>query len=134
GLGIGYTFAGFINPAHAAPALGHYRDNFAPQGFGLERPRAILSVNVAVGETTDEGKYLAGSPKGYYGRLARAGRKAGSVMVPTPEVAAGELTQAQKDEPTIIVDGQWPRFVAGGPGDVRATLEQMIDESGADEI
>src|SRR5699024_2394043 len=27
GLGIGYTFAGFINPSGAAPALQHYRKN-----------------------------------------------------------------------------------------------------------
>src|SRR5699024_5177152 len=42
GLGIGYTFAGFINPAGAAPALQHYRASFRPQGFGLEAPRSLL--------------------------------------------------------------------------------------------
>ena len=30
--------------------------------------------------------------------------------------------------------GRWPRFVAGGPDDVRTILEQMADESGADEL
>lgn len=134
GLGIGYTFAGFINPSGAAPAMRHYRQHFQPQGFGLQTPRAILAVNVTVGETTAEGRHLAGSPKGYYARLARAGREAGAVMVPTADEAAAEMTQAQKDEPTHIVDGQWPRFVAGGPEDVRATLEQMAAESAADEI
>ncbi|WP_460769420.1 MsnO8 family LLM class oxidoreductase [Mariniluteicoccus flavus] len=115
GLGIGYTFAGFINPAGAAPALRHYRDAFQPQGFGLETPRAILAVNVAVGETSADGLHLAGSPKGFYGRLRRAGREAGSVMVPTPDEAARELGQAEKDEPVTIVDGRWPRFVAAAP-------------------
>ncbi|MFJ4841511.1 MsnO8 family LLM class oxidoreductase [Streptomyces sp. NPDC088746] len=134
GLGIGYTFAGFINPTSAAPALRRYRESFRPQGFGLGSPRAILAVNVAVGDTTADGLHLANSPKGYYARLARAGRKAGSVMVPTPDDAAGELTQAERDEPVTIVDGRWPKFVAGGPDDVRATLEQMIEESAADEI
>ena len=134
GLGIGYTFAGFINPPGAAPALRHYRENFTPQGFGWERPRAILSVNVAVGETAAEGRYLANSPKGFYARLTRAGREAGSVMVPAPEVAERELTASQQEEPTSIVDGRWPRFVAGGPQEVRATLEQMLAESGADEL
>nr|WP_277925226.1 MsnO8 family LLM class oxidoreductase [Sediminivirga luteola] len=134
GLGIGYTFAGFINPAGAASALRHYREVFAPQGFGLDSPRAILEVNVAVGDTQDEGLRLAYSPKGYYSRLRRAGREAGSVMVPTPDEAAAELSQAEKDEPTSITAGQWPRFVAGGPEQVRATLEQMAAESGADEI
>jgi luciferase family oxidoreductase group 1 len=134
GLGIGYTFAGFINPAGAAPALRHYREVFTPQGFGLDSPRAILAVNVAVGDTESEGLHLADSPKGYYARLRRAGRAAGSVMVPTPDEAAAELSQAEQDEPTSITGGQWPRFVAGGPEQVRATLEQMAAESGADEI
>lgn len=134
GLGIGYTFAGFINPAGAAPALRHYRQVFQPRGFGLDSPRAILAINVAVGETTDEGLHLANSPKGFYARLTRAGRAAGAVMVPGPDEAAREMTAAEKDEPTTIVDGRWPRFVAGGPADVRASLEQMATESGADEL
>jgi luciferase family oxidoreductase group 1 len=135
-LGIGYTFAGFINPAGAAAALRHYRAAFQPQGFGLETPRSIISVNVTVGETSDEARYLAGSPKGFYARLARARRieDAGRVTVPSPEDAAAELTPAERDEPTEIVDGRWPRFVAGSPESVRATLEQMAAESQADEI
>ena len=134
GLGIGYTFAGFINPAGAAPALRHYRESFQPQGFGLDSPRAILAVNVTVGDTDADGLHLANSPKGFYARLSRAGRAAGSVTLPGPEEGAAEMTAAQHDEPTRIADGQWPRFVAGGPQQVRATLEQMIQESGADEV
>lgn len=136
GLGIGYTFAGFINPGAAAFAMRQYRAAFRPQGFGLDEPRSILGVNVTVGETTEEGRYLAGMPKGYYARLARVKHisEAGKVMVPTAEEAAAEMTQAEIDEPTWIVDGRWPKFVAGGPDDVRATLEQMAEESQADEI
>lgn len=134
GLGIGYTFAGFINPQGAAPALRHYRENFAPQGFGLNSPRAILAVNVAVGETSADGLHLAGSPKGFYARLHRAGRDAGAVMVPAPDEAAAEMSRAEKDEPVTITGGRWPRFVAGSPAEVRATLEQMVEESGADEL
>lgn len=134
GLGIGYTFAGFINPANAAAALQNYRSNFTPQGFGLDAPRSILAVNVAVGDTREDGLSLANSPKGFYSRLARAGRAAGTVMVPSPQDAASEMSQAEVDEPTWIVDGQWPKFVAGGPDDVRATLEQMLEQSGADEL
>lgn len=134
GLGIGYTFAGFINPGGAAQALRHYRETFQPQGFGLETPRAILAVNVAVGDTDAEGLHLSGSAKGYYARLMRAGRAAGSVLVPSPDEGAQEMSEAQKAEPTSLVDGRWPRFIAGGPRRVRATLEQMVAESGADEV
>lgn len=134
GLGIGYTFAGFINPRAAAPALRHYRQRFRPRGFGLDAPRSILAVNVTVGDTPAEGRHLVRSAKGFYARLGRAGRGAGAVLVPTPQDAAREMTGAEDDEPTGIVDGRWPRFVAGGPDDVRATLEQMLEHSGADEL
>lgn len=134
GLGIGYCFAGFINPGSAAQALRNYRANFQPQNFGLDTPRAILAVNVCVGDTQSEGLHLANSPKGFYARLGRAGRKAGEVTVPSPDEAAQELSRSEKDEPTSIVDGRWPRFIAGGPAQVRATLEQMIEQSQADEV
>src|SRR5690606_21153024 len=93
-------------------------------------------VNVTVGETSDEARHLVGSVKGFYARLARVRQmsEAGKIVVPSPEAAAAEMTQAEKDEPTDIVAGQWPRFVAGNPSEVRATLEQMAEESGADEI
>lgn len=133
-LGIGYTFAGFINPHGSLPALRTYRSTFIPQGHGLERPRAILAVNVTVGETREDGLHLANSPKGFYARLGRAGRAAGQVTVPAPDQAEREMTADQRDEPTTIVNGRWPRFVAGGPEDVRATLEQMLEETGADEL
>lgn len=133
-LGIGFAFAAFINPANAAWALQTYRREFRPRGFGLTEPRAILAVNVAAADETDAGLHLANSPKGYYARLGRAGRAAGAMMVPTPDEAAHEMTDAQRAEPTSIVDGRWPRFVAGGPHEVRATLERMLDESGADEL
>lgn len=131
GLGIGYTFAGFINPPGAAPALRHYRQQFRPQEFGLREPRAILAVNVTVGETAADAQRLVGSPKAYYARLRKGDT---GTLVPDADVAARELTQAARDQPTGIVGGQWPQFVAGDPGQVRATIEQMIEESGADEV
>lgn len=127
-LGIGYTFAGFINPHAAVSALRHYREAFQPRDFGLDAPRAILAVNVAVGDTESGGLNLAHSPKGFYARLSRAGRAAGETVIPPPDEARHEMSQNQKDEPTRIVDGQWPRFVAGGPGQVRATLQQLTSK------
>jgi luciferase family oxidoreductase group 1 len=132
--GIGYCFAGFINPAGAAAAFRHYRETFTPNGTGLERPKAILAINVTVAPTHAEAMHLANSPKGYYARLSRAGRGAGSVMVPDADEVAHELTASERDEPVGIVDGRWPRFVAGSPAEVRATVEAMVQESGADEV
>lgn len=40
----------------------------------------------------------------------------------------------QRAEPTGIVDGTWPRFVSGTPEQAKATLDRMLEESGADEL
>jgi len=131
GLGIGYTFAGFINPAGAAGALRHYREQFRPQGFGLEEPRAVLAVNVTVGDTAADGRRLVGSAQAFYSLLRSRGM---DVTVPSADEAARILSDAEREQPTSIVDGRWPQFVAGGPAEVRATLERMLEESGADEL
>ena len=131
GLGIGYTFAGFINPQAAALALQTYRAEFVATPFGAGAPRAMLGINASVGDTAEEGQRLALSVKGYYNRLRQGNYKA---FVPTIEEAAAELGAAADAEPTAIVGGQWPRFVAGSAQEVRATCEQMVAESGADEL
>ena len=130
-LGIGYTFAGFINQAGAADAMRNYRAEFRPAATGLQAPRAILAVNVTVGETAADAARLVASPKAYY---ARMGRGDTTTLIPAADVAVRELTQSFRDWPTRIVDGVWPQFVAGTPHEVRATLEQMAEESQADEI
>lgn len=131
GLGIGYTFAAFINPSGATPAMLNYRGQFRPQERGLAEPRAILAINVTVGDTPADAARLVGSPKGYYARLARGEYGA---QAPSADEAARELTPAERDEPTLIVDGRWPKFVAGDPDQVRVTLEKMAAETQADEI
>lgn len=130
-LGMGYTFAGFINPKSAVAALRNYRQNFVGGRFELQQPRAILAVNVSVGDTAEDARRVVGSVKAYYKRLAR-----GDVysLLPSADQAAQELSAADQDEPTWISSGQWPRFVAGDPTQVRATLEQMLVESQADEL
>ncbi|MEV4421331.1 MsnO8 family LLM class oxidoreductase [Patulibacter sp. NPDC049589] len=130
-LGLGYTFAGFINPGAAAGALQDYRRRFRRRDAGPAEPRAMLAVNVSLGEDDDDGRRLVGSAKGFYARLGRLGAAA---TIPPGDVGLAELTPEQRDEPTSIVRGRWPRFVAGGPDAVRATLEEMLQQSGADEL
>lgn len=130
-LGIGYTFAGFINPQAAARALQTYRAEFVATPFGTGAPRAMLGINASVGETSEEGDRLSLSVKGYYNRLQQGNYKA---FVPTMAQAAAELGDAARAEPTRVIGAQWPRFVAGSADDVRATCQQMIEQSGADEL
>jgi luciferase family oxidoreductase group 1 len=49
-LGIGYTFTAFINPQAATDALQHFRHSYRRTGHGSTEPRAMLAVDVSVGE------------------------------------------------------------------------------------
>ncbi|MCX4641738.1 LLM class flavin-dependent oxidoreductase [Streptomyces sp. NBC_01446] len=127
-LGLGYAFAGFINPGLAARALLRHAAHTAGSPA---RPRGILSVSVVVADTDAEAQRLSWIRTALMARLARAGTGA---QVPTVEEAARELTQAQKDAPTVITDGRWPLQLAGSPGTVRDQLEQMTKAAGVDEV
>ena len=87
-MGIGYTFAGFINPQGAAAALRAYRAHFVPTPFGTGQPRAMLGINASVGATAEEAARLVLSVKGYYNRLRQGKFKS---FVPTMAEAEQEL-------------------------------------------
>lgn len=130
-LGIRYCFAGFINPNSAATALRNYREKFQPGPAGEDEPRAMLAVNVAVGEDENDAARLIASAKGFYAKLARDGAGA---KIPSPEQAFSETPPELLAEPTVIEDNFWPRFISGDQDQVKRTLDRMVSESGADEL
>ncbi|MGW0928949.1 LLM class flavin-dependent oxidoreductase [Streptomyces sp. NPDC002644] len=130
-LGLGYAFAGFINPDGASRALLRHGAFSAPAANGPAGGRGILSVSAAVADTDAEARRLNWSRTALMARLARQGTAA---QVPTVEEAERELSQEQKDTPTVITDGRWPRQLAGSPDTVRDQLEQMTQATGVDEV
>ncbi|MEB1611098.1 luciferase family oxidoreductase group 1 [Xanthomonas campestris] len=130
-LGVGYSFAGFINPDIAAQALQAYRKAFRPTQYGLQTPQAMLGMSIFAADTDEEAHRMTWPTRAVYANLARAG---GTVEVPTIEEAAKQLTPSQRDEPSRIVDGRWPRQLAGSPATLRGQLLQMIEQSGATEL
>jgi alkanesulfonate monooxygenase SsuD/methylene tetrahydromethanopterin reductase-like flavin-dependent oxidoreductase (luciferase family) len=93
--------------------------------------RSILAVNAVVADTDAEAQRLSWSMRATLARLAGAGA---APDVPTVDVAARELTQAEKDTPTVIADGLWPRLLAGSPITIRDQIEQMTKATGVQEI
>ncbi|MEU6225505.1 LLM class flavin-dependent oxidoreductase [Streptomyces sp. NPDC047042] len=130
-LGLGYAFAGFINPDVAPRALLRHGAFSAPVAGGPAGGRGILSVSAVVADTDAEARRLNWSRTALMARLARQGPAA---RVPTVEEAERELGQDQKDAPTVITDGRWPRQLAGSPQTVRDQLEQMTKATGVDEV
>ncbi|MCX4647431.1 MsnO8 family LLM class oxidoreductase [Streptomyces sp. NBC_01446] len=130
-LGLGYAFAGFINPDDAGRALLRHSAFAGPATDGASAGRGILSVSAVVADTDAEAQRLNWTRTALMARLGRVGTAA---VVPTVAEAERELSQAQKDAPTLITDGRWPRQLAGSPQTVRDQLEQMTRAAGVDEV
>jgi luciferase family oxidoreductase group 1 len=121
-LGLGYAFADFINPDGAEWAA-LYRQRYA----GETPPQVIATVSTICAETDAEAERLAAS-----GRMAivqlRQGRPG-----PVPAVERALRFLASAGPPS---DGRWGgrRTVVGAPQAVRAGLEAVAEEYGADEL
>ena len=119
-LGLPYAFADFINPDGAGNAQ-LYRERFVPSAR-LAQPRVIAAVWTLVAESDAEAERLAAS-SGMVLAMLRRGR-----LIPVPPVATAVRFLAQHGADA----GR--RGVVGDPGTVRAGLEQVAADYGAEEL
>jgi luciferase family oxidoreductase group 1 len=120
-LGLPYAFADFIN-ADGAPIAARYRDEFEP-GVRVPAPRTAVAVWALCAEDGDEAWRLTASHRMAMAMLMR-GRP-----IPIPPV--------DKALRFLDAEGEAPRrrrIVAGDPPTVRAGLEEVAREYGADEV
>jgi len=124
-LGLRYAFADFINPRGAEIAEA-YRSRFTP-ARDLRAPRTAVAVWALAAASDEEAEFLASSSRMAF-TLLRRGRL---IPVPPPELAMEFLAREARSRP----DGQAPgrRGVVGSPETVRAGIEQVISDYGADE-
>jgi luciferase family oxidoreductase group 1 len=125
-LGIGYSFADFINPGGAEIAQ-LYRDRFAP-GERLSEPRLSVAVWAIAADTDEEAQRLAASSRMSMS-LLRQGRL---IAVPPVEKALRFLEQHGTPSPESRGGGR--RAVIGSPEKVRAGLEEVAAAYGAAEV
>ncbi|MCW3014966.1 MAG: class flavin-dependent oxidoreductase [Solirubrobacterales bacterium] len=125
--GLGFAFAAHINPGGATEALRTYRERFVPGGFGSDRPHAILTVSVVVGDDDEHGERLASSANLSMVML-RTGRPG-----PLPSVETAMAFKPNGEQAAILAQTQ-RSMISGGPERVRARLEEMLVASAADEL
>lgn len=124
-LGLGYSFAGHFSPASPQAAVASYRSHFRPSGW-FPQPRVMLAVHALCAETEHEAAELALPPLYVLAHIEQ-GR---SVPVPTPEQVRQTGFVPERD-----ASGAMARLlVAGTPETVRARLEALAAEAGADEL
>ncbi|MEA2386089.1 MAG: hypothetical protein QOJ22_263 [Thermoleophilaceae bacterium] len=116
-LGLPYAFADFINPSGAE--IAHQYRQAHPDG------RVAVGVWALAAETEEEAHRLASSSRMTL-RLLRRGQL---IAVPPPEKALRFLAEDQGG-----ARGTGRRGIVGTPGDVRARIEEVAAEYGADEV
>lgn len=126
--GLGYGFAAHTNTQAAAPALRRYREAFVPRNPG-DRPHALLAIKVMTGEDDEHARALeAPSHLG----LVRARVGIHEPLQTVEDALAHEWSAAELAAAERHVDTR--ADVIGGPETVRARIEQLAEETLADEI
>ncbi|HEX3278374.1 MAG TPA: MsnO8 family LLM class oxidoreductase, partial [Thermoleophilaceae bacterium] len=120
-LGLPYSFADFINPQGAAIAA-DYRGRFV-DSERLGAPLVSVGVIAICADTDEEAERLASSSRMMLS-LLRQGRL---IEIPPPEKAQAYLETRDRSS-----SGR--RAVIGSPETVRAGIEQVAAEYGAEEV
>ncbi len=130
-LGLPYAFADFINPAGAESAA-RYRQSFVPS-LWRTGPHVLVAIWVVCADTDEEARRLASSATMAFMLLHRGEL----IPIPTVDRAVRFLEEeGQRAEATAGVLAFRPprrRRIVGTPGRVRAGIEQVVTEYGADE-
>lgn len=126
-LGLGFAFAGQINPTIAVPALKQYRENFQPSHH-LAEPYSILSIIVVCADTDEEAQYLAAPAELQW---ARWGTGQIHHDPPTLEEAASHVYTPTEETARHASKG---RFVVGSPDRVTTQLQELAEAAEIDEL
>lgn len=125
-LGLPYGFASHFAPDQLGAALAIYRDRFKPSRQ-LDRPHAMVGVNIVAADTDAEARRLATTQQMSFANMFRGAR--GLSQPPIDDIDAYwspiEKAQAMRMLACSIV---------GSPETVRAGIAALIGETRADEL
>ncbi len=125
-LGKGYAFAYHFSPDAARAAMRIYREQFVPSQ-ALREPHAILAVSAAVADTQGRAEELALTQERLFVNI-RSGR--GGPLVSPEEARQRPLTPEERP----LAEYGRSLLVHGTPEVVRAQLEDLAAQFGADEL
>lgn len=124
--GMGYSFASHFSPTPAAPAFNAYVDSFKPSA-PFAKPHTILGVAVVCAATDEEADHLATTMDLAWLRIRRGEFR----PLPSPEEAKVYPYTIYERE---AVQEYRSRTVIGNPQNVKAQIESLVRDSGADEV
>lgn len=125
-LGLPFAFASHFAPDMMMQALHLYRSGFRPSEQ-LERPHAMVGVNVFAADTDDEARRLFTSVQQQFVNLRRG--SPGLLQPPIDDIDA-YCTPMER----IGVDRALACSLVGSPATVQRQLAEFIERTGADEL
>ncbi len=125
-LGLPFAFAGHFSPEYILPALELYRKSFEPSD-ALEKPYAMLAINIVAAETDKEAWRLATTQFQSFLRLIRG---TPGQMPPPVETMDGLWTAQEK----ALVDARLGGSIIGSAATVKNGLAKILSDTKADEL
>jgi luciferase family oxidoreductase group 1 len=125
-LGLPFAFASHFAPDALDQALAIYRDRFQPSET-LEKPHAMVAVNVIAADTDAEARRLFTSPQQSFANMLRGTR--GRLPPPIDDIET-YWSPAEKAQASRMLACS----VVGGPETVKAGLKALEERTRADEF
>ena len=125
-LGLPFAFASHFAPDYIQVALELYRREFTPSE-ALARPHVIVGAGIFAAETEAEAQRLFTSGQQMFLNLIR-GRP--GKLPPPVDSMEGRWTRAEQ----AAIEHRTRYSAVGSPETVRRRLEELIEETGADEV
>jgi luciferase family oxidoreductase group 1 len=125
-LGLPYAFASHFAPDHLIAALQIYRERFKPSEQ-LDRPYAMVGVNIIAADSDDKARRLATTQKMSFTNIFRGAR--GLSQPPIDDIET-YWTPMEKARAMRML----ARSIVGSPDTVRKGVAALVEETGADEL
>ena len=126
-LGLPYVFANHFAGRGTAAAIQLYRDSFEPTEHG-EEPRTFVTVNAAVGATTQEAWELV-QPHVYQMGQLRLG-----TPLEAQRLVGEDVESVMTDGHRRVGESMWDSWAVGTAAEVADRLREIAAEFGVDEI
>ncbi|MEV9640003.1 LLM class flavin-dependent oxidoreductase [Mammaliicoccus sciuri] len=127
-LGLPFSFASHFAPAYMMQALQLYHQNFRPSK-DLQKPHAMLGVNLIAADTDEKAQYLATSMQQQFLDIRQGISK--QFRPPIEDINA---TWSPYEQAAVTQQADAPSVIIGGPETVRRQLEEFVEMTKADEL
>jgi luciferase family oxidoreductase group 1 len=125
-LGLPFAFAAHFAPEHLSAAVQLYRDEFRP-GKVLRKPYFMVAVQVIAAETDAAARRLFTTPQQRFLRLIR--NQPVELLPPVDSMEA-----LWQDWERAAVENKLGAAIVGSNATVKAGLEKLVGDTGADEV